>query len=190
MIHPTAVVEDGAHVGVGTRIWHHSHIRAGARVGDNCNLGFSVYVDTDAVVGDNVKLQNHVSIYHGVTLEYGVFVGPHTTFTNDRYPRAITPDGAAVSDEDWQPIPTLVKYGASIGANATILAGVTIGRWAMVAASALVSHDVPDYGLVVGVPARLVGYACACGHTMRYEDRHWVCPHCDATHDFPPLGES
>jgi UDP-2-acetamido-3-amino-2,3-dideoxy-glucuronate N-acetyltransferase len=190
VIHPTAEVERGARIGANTRIWHHAHVRSGAVIGDDCNLGHSVYVDTDAVIGNNVKLQNRVSIYRGVTLEDGVFVGPHASFTNDKYPRSITRDGVPVLDEDWTPETTLVRYGASIGAGAIILSGVTIGRWAMVGAGALVREDVPDHGLVVGNPSRLVGYACRCGHPLRNEGGVWRCTNCDDSYDLPPLHES
>ena len=187
MIHPTAEVESGAQIGANTRIWHFAHVRDGAIIGDHCNIGHSVYVDSGAIIGDNVKLQNRVSVYRGVTLEDGVFVGPHATFTNDKHPRAITPDGSAMSEEDWQPVPTLVKYGASIGAGAIILPGVIIGRWAMVGGGAVVTSDVPDHGLVVGRPARLVGYACTCGRSLEEDESGWCCHHCNICYSFPPL---
>ena len=187
VIHPTAEVESGATVGANTRVWHHVHVRTGAVIGADCNIGNNVYIDSGAVIGNRVKLQNRVSIYLGVTLEDGVFVGPHVTFTNDRYPRAITPDGAPVSEDDWVPIPTLVKYGASIGAGAIILPGVSIGRWAMVGAGALVTRDVPDHGLAIGAPARLTGYACRCGRPLARNDGHWTCLHCHESFDLPPL---
>jgi acetyltransferase-like isoleucine patch superfamily enzyme len=187
VIHPTAEVEAGASVGANTRVWHHVHIRTGAVVGDDCNLGNNVYVDSGAVIGNQCKLQNRVSIYRGVTLEDGVFVGPHATFTNDLYPRSITPEGATIDEEDWEPVPTLVKYGASIGAAATVLAGVTIGRWALVGAGALVTSDVPDHGLVVGSPARLIAYACRCGKPMKQSRDGWTCPRCNETYDLPPI---
>jgi acetyltransferase-like isoleucine patch superfamily enzyme len=187
VIHPTAEVESGAIIGPNTRVWHSVHIRSGAVIGSDCNIGNSVYVDSGAVIGNQVKLQNRVSIYRGVTLEDGVFVGPHATFTNDRYPRSISPQGAVLSDDDWIPEPTLVKYGASIGAGAVILAGVTIGRWAMVGAVALVTHDVPDHGLVLGSPARLTGYACRCGRPLQPQGGGWACPRCHQTYDLPPL---
>ncbi|HLF80085.1 MAG TPA: acyltransferase [Dehalococcoidia bacterium] len=190
MIHPTAEIERGARIGANTRIWHYAHIRSGAVIGADCNLGHSVYVDTDAVIGNNVKLQNRVSIYRGVTLEDGVFVGPHASFTNDRYPRAITRDGAPILDEDWTPETTLVRYGASIGAGAIILSGLTIGSWAMVGAGALVRDDVPDHGLVVGTPARLIGYACRCGHPLRQDGASWHCSNCGDSYELPPLPES
>src|SRR3990172_4538974 len=140
VIHPTAEVERGAQIGPNSRIWHFVHVRSGAVIGSDCSLGYSVYVDDGVVIGNNVKIQNRASIYNGVTLEDGVFVGPHATFTNDKYPRAILPDGNLVSAEDWSPVATLVRYGASIGAGAVILPGVTIGRWAMVGANALVTR--------------------------------------------------
>jgi UDP-2-acetamido-3-amino-2,3-dideoxy-glucuronate N-acetyltransferase len=188
VIHPSAEVESGAIVGPNTRIWHNAHVREGAVIGTDCTLGHSVYVDTGAVVGNNVKLQNRVSIFRGVTLEDGVFVGPHASFTNDKYPRSITRDGVPVHEEDWQPEKTLVRYGASIGAGAIVLPGVTIGRWAMVGAGAIVREDIPDYGLVVGNPGRLIGYVCRCAHRLRYDGVLWRCIQCDDTYDLPPLG--
>lgn len=187
VIHPTADVEEGAKVGRNTRIWHFSHIRTGAIIGDDCNLGHSVYVDSGAVIGNFVKLQNRVSVYKGVTLEDGVFVGPHATFTNDKYPRSIKPDGQLVVDEDWVQVATLVKHGASIGAAAVILPGVTIGRWAMVGASALVTRDVPDHGLVMGAPAELVGWVCKDGHKLERESDRWRCGFCGELYMLPDL---
>ena len=154
-IHESAWVDDGAHVGPGTRVWHGVHIRAGARVGAGCTLGKSVYVDADVEIGDRCKIQNHVSIYTGVTLGDEVFVGPSATFTNDIAPRAFT--------QDWTVVPTHVESGASIGANATVVCGVRIGRYAMVAAGAVVTDDVLAHELVAGVPARRIGWVCRCG---------------------------
>jgi len=194
MIHPTAEVEEGAHIGDGTRIWHHAHVRSGASIGANCILGYGVYVDAGVHIGDNCKLQNRVSVYHGVTIEDGVFVGPHVAFTNDKHPRAIRADGSLSTDDDWTVSPTLVRNGASIGAGAVILPGVTLGRWCLVGAGAVVSRDVPDHGLVTGNPARLGGYACKCGHTLQPKGKAWVCGNCAATYDLPslppPRGES
>jgi len=152
MIHPTAVVEDGAEVGSGTRVWHFAHVRGGARIGERCVLGKSVFVDAGAVVGSGCRIQNFVSIYAGVTLEADVFVGPAAVFTNDRYPRA--------GGGDWEQLPTLVRRGASIGANATVLPGLTIGEWAVV------TEDVGAHRLVVGSPAKPVGWACRCGRVV------------------------
>jgi acetyltransferase-like isoleucine patch superfamily enzyme len=157
-IHPTAVVERGALIGSGTRIWHRSHVRGGSRIGSGCTIGFSVYVDAGVVIGDRCKIQNHVSLYHGLVLEDDVFVGPAVCFTNDRYPRA--------DSVDWRVVPTTVRRGASIGANATIVCGVEIGARAMVGAGAVVTADVPPHALVAGNPARVRGWVCACGRPL------------------------
>jgi len=168
-IHPTAIVEDGAQIGAGTRIWHHVHVRSGARIGERCVLGKSVFVDSAAVVGSGCKIQNFVSVYSGVTLEDDVFVGPSAVFTNDRYPRA--------SGEGWEPLPTLVRRGASIGANATILPGLTIGEWAVVGAGAVVTRDVEPHRVVAGNPAKAVGWACRCGRRVPGGPGE-ACPSC------------
>jgi acetyltransferase-like isoleucine patch superfamily enzyme len=190
VIHPTAEVERGAQIGANTRVWHNVHVRAGAVIGENCNIGHSVYIDSGAVIGNRVKLQNRVSIYRGVTLEDGVFVGPHVTFTNDKHPRAILADGSLIAEEDWTPVETRVCYGASIGAGAVILPGVVIGRWAMVGAGALVTRDVPDHGLAVGSPAHVTGYACRCGRPLVLRDMVWRCNVCVEDYDLPPLQEA
>ena len=162
-IHPTADVSPQATIGAGTAIWHQAQVRENVRIGVNCILSKGVYVDAGVIIGNNVKLQNYVSIYHGVTIEDGVFCGPHAVFTNDKNPRAINPDGTLKSGDDWAISQTFVRFGASIGTNATIVCGVKIGRWAMIGAGAVVTHDVPDYGLVLGAPARLRGFVCPCG---------------------------
>ena len=162
-VHPTAEVAEDATIGDGTSIWHHCQIRPRARIGQNCILGKGVYVDADVTIGDNVKIQNYSSVYHGVTLEDGVFVGPHVCFTNDMRPRAINPDGTLKAATDWKVSTTLVKRGAALGANSTIRCGVTIGEWAMVGSGSVVTRDVPAYGLVYGNPARLHGFVCPCG---------------------------
>ncbi|MDQ5823760.1 MAG: N-acetyltransferase [Chloroflexota bacterium] len=167
-IHPTADVSPKATLGPGTRIWHEVQVREGAVLGRNCILGKGAYVDFGVRIGDNVKVQNRASVYHGVTLENGVFVGPHVVFTNDRLPRAINADGSLKSDADWEVGEILVKEGASLGAASVIVAGVTIGRFALVGAGSVVTRDVPDFGLVYGNPARLAGYVCENGH--RVED--------------------
>jgi len=175
-IHPTAVVEEGAIIGDGTRVWHFAHIRSGARIGRNCNIGKDVYIDVGVEMGDNVKIQNSVSIYRGVRIEDDAFIGPHAVFTNDLYPRSF--------NRDWKIVPTLVKKGASIGANATIVCGVTIGEYAMVGAGSVVTRDVPPHGLVYGNPARLRGFVCFCGRRleevveMSENEVSFRCSHC------------
>ncbi len=156
----TAIVEPGATIGAGTRIWHHAHVRAGASIGANSSLGKNVYIDADVVVGARVKIQNNVSVYRGVTLGDDVFLGPSCVFTNDRYPRA--------HGTDWQVVATNVQRGASVGANATIICGVTIGEWSAVAAGAVVTHDVAAHQLVVGSPARPAGWVCRCGRVVSH----------------------
>lgn len=172
-IHPSALVEEGALVGNGTRVWHLVQVRPGAKIGEDCIIGRGVFVDSGVVIGNRVKVQNYVSIYHGVTIEDGVFVGPHAVFTNDKLPRAITPDGQIKSADDWVVSPTVVRYGASIGANSVLVCGITVGRWAMIGAGSVVTKDVPDYGLVVGNPARLIGYVKEDG-SRRSENIHEI----------------
>ena len=145
-VHPTADVEDGAQVGSGTKVWHLAHIRSSATVGSDCVIGRNVYLDAHAVVGSRVKIQNNVSVYQGVTIEDEVFVGPCAVFTNDMRPRA--------TNADWKITPTLVRRGASIGANATLICGIEVGEFAMIAAGSVVTKDVPPYTLVAGNPAR------------------------------------
>lgn len=168
-VHESAVVEDNVEIGEGTRIWQIVQVRPGARIGKDCNIGRGVFVDCNVVIGDNVKIQNYVSVYEGVTLEDGVFLGPHCVFTNDKVPRAVNNDMTPKDAHDWEITPTLVKQGAAIGANAVIICGVTIGKWAMIGSGAVVTKDVPDYGLVVGNPARLLDYVCPNGHRLRVD---------------------
>jgi len=156
--HPTAIVES-EDIGEGTRIWHFAHVRAGSRVGKNCNLGKSVYIDTGAEIGDNVKIQNFVSVYKGVTIEDDVFIGPSATFTNDLYPRSFSWDEEHV-------VPTLVRKGASIGANATIICGITVGEYAMIGAGSVVAEDVLPFALIFGNPGKQKGWICYCGRKL------------------------
>jgi UDP-2-acetamido-3-amino-2,3-dideoxy-glucuronate N-acetyltransferase len=165
-IHSSSFVSEKAVVGDGTQIWLFCQVRDGARLGKECILGKGVYVDNDVTIGDRCKIQNNASIYHGVTIEDGVFVGPHVCFTNDKVPRATNPDLSLKSASDWTVSKTLVKTGAALGANSTIVCGVTIGKWAMVGSGAVVTKDVPDHGLVLGNPAKLVGYVCSCGRKV------------------------
>ena len=165
-IHPAADVSLEASIGAGTRIWRQAQVREGAIIGENCILGKGVYVDVDVRIGSKVKIQNNVSIFEGVTLEDGVFVGPHVCFTNDLFPRAITRDGKLKDASDWTITSTLVRYGASLGAGAVIRCGVTIGTFALVAAGAVVTRDVPAHALVLGNPARPRGYVCFCARPL------------------------
>ena len=159
LIHPSAIVDDGAQIGAGTRIWHFTHVCAGARIGPNCSLGQNVFVGAAAVIGRGVKVQNNVSVYDAVTLEDDVFCGPSVVFTNVYNPRA-----AIVRKDEYRP--TLVRRGASLGANATIVCGVTIGCYGMVAAGAVVKSDTADYSVVAGVPARHVGWISRHGASL------------------------
>jgi acetyltransferase-like isoleucine patch superfamily enzyme len=148
-------------------------------IGQNCIIGKDVYVDFDVKIGNNVKIQNSALVYHGATVEDGVFIGPQACLTNDRNPRAITKDGRLKGNDDWVVGPIVVKYGASLGAGSLVLPNVTVGRFALVGAGAVVSRDVPDHGLVVGNPARLVGYVCHCGRKMEQQGEVWHCSVCD-----------
>ncbi len=154
--HESAYVDEGAVIGAGTKIWHFSHVMPGARIGENCNLGQNVVVHSTAVVGNGVRIQNNVSVYDRVILDDYVFCGPSMVFTNVINPRSHTP-------RKHEYMTTLVREGASIGANATVVCGNTVGRHAFVGAASLVTHDVPDFALVFGVPARLQGWMCVCG---------------------------
>lgn len=156
-IHDTAIVEAGAVLGAGTQVWHHAHVRSDAVIGRGCTLGKGVYIDQGVTIGDRVKIQNHVSVYVGVTLQDDIMVGPSACFTNDLRPR---------SGDGWQVTPTLVKSGVGIGANATIVCGATIGRWAMIGAGTVVVGDVPDHALVVGNPSRVIGWVDEHGETV------------------------
>ncbi|MFZ1238308.1 MAG: acyltransferase [Anaerolineae bacterium] len=189
-IHPTAQVSPQATLGAGTTVWNWVQIREGARLGEQCIIAKGAYIDYGVQIGSRVKIQNQVSVYHGVTLEDGVFVGPHVCFTNDRLPRAINADGTLKRDSDWAVTPTLVRSGASLGANSVILPGVTVGRWALVGAGAVVTHDVPDHGLVLGNPARLVGYVCHCANRLTVANSVGVCPACGREIELPDWQEN
>jgi UDP-2-acetamido-3-amino-2,3-dideoxy-glucuronate N-acetyltransferase len=162
--HPSAVVDDGAQVGDDTRIWHFCHVYGQARIGSHCILGQNVMVANGVVIGDHCKIQNNVSLYEGVVLEDYVFCGPSMVFTNVTTPRCLFP---RCTSEDYAP--TLVKRGASIGANATIVCGVTLHECAFVAAGAVVTRDVPPYAMVAGVPAGIIGYMCERGERLNFD---------------------
>lgn len=164
-VHPSSYVDEGASVGRGTKIWHFCHVQPGAVIGENCSLGQNVNIAGGAVVGNGVRIQNNVSVYDGVVLEDNVFCGPSCVFTNVGTPRAHFPAHGVYSR-------TVVKEGASLGANCTVVCGHTVGRSAMIAAGAVVTHDVPDFALMAGVPARRIGWVCECGHRL---DETLVC---------------
>jgi len=169
VIHPSAIVDDGAVLGADCRVWHFAHISAGARIGTGCSFGQNVFVANDVRIGDFVKIQNNVSVYDAVTLEDEVFCGPSVVFTNVHNPRA-----AVVRKSEYRP--TLVKRGATLGANCTVVCGTTIGRHAFVGAGAVVSRDVPDFALVVGVPAKPVGWMSRHGERLTFVGENAVCP--------------
>lgn len=174
-IHPTAEVSERATLGEGTSVWNQAQIREGARLGKGCIVAKDVYVDFDVVVGDHAKIQNGALLYHGLTLGNGVFVGPGAIFTNDRRPRAVNADGTLKGAADWTVSATTVEDGAAIGAGAVVGAGVRIGKWAMVGAGAVVTKDVAAHALVVGNPARQLGWVCACGERLPEAQRCTAC---------------
>ncbi len=167
--HESSIVDEGAVIGKGTKIWHFSHVQKGAVIGEGCSLGQNVNIGENAVVGNHVKIQNNVSVYGGVVLEDYVFCGPSMVFTNDLTPRSKYPKGA----ENYKK--TLIQWGATIGANATVICGITIGRNAMIGAGAVITKDIPPHVLVSGVPAREVGYVCECGTILK---NSLICPNC------------
>jgi len=176
MIHETAIVEEGAQLGEGTRVWHFAHIRKGAKIGKNGNIGKDVYIDTNVIIGDNCKIQNFASLYHGLIVGNNVFIGPHVCFTNDLFPRA------SIWNEE-RLVKTVVKDGVSIGANSTIIAGITIGESAMIGAGAVVTKDVPNHALVFGNPACIRGFVCECGIKLEKKSKKknvvlLFCPQC------------
>lgn len=183
--HPSAEISQDAQVGPRTRVWHNVQIREGARIGSNCIIGRNCYVDEGVVLGDNIKVQSNVSIYRGVTLENGVFVGPHVCFTNDLRPRAVNPDGSLKGADDWTITHTLVREGAAIGAHSVLVAGVTVGRWAMIGSGSVVTRDVPDHALVFGNPARRHAWVCKSGHTLTTvrESADEVTGNCEECHE-------
>ena len=170
-VHESSYVDEGAEVGALTRIWHFCHVMPQARIGERCNIGQNVLVSSDVTIGNNVKIQNNVSLYTGVIVEDDVFLGPSMVFTNVINPRS------HVSRKDEYRT-TLVRKGASIGANATIVCGITLGKYCFVGAGAVVTRDVPDYALVYGSPARVHGWMCQCGEQLKFDDDRAVCNNC------------
>jgi UDP-2-acetamido-3-amino-2,3-dideoxy-glucuronate N-acetyltransferase len=176
-VHPSAVIDEGAAIGAGTKIWHFCHVMPRASIGERCSLGQNVFIASRVSIGNNVKIQNNVSVYEGVTLEDDVFCGPSMVFTNVRVPRSHVPRNTPADFAQ-----TLVRRGASIGANATVVCGVTIGEFAFVGAGSVVTRDVPPYALAYGNPARVHGYACSCGQRLNFAGGAAVCPECERTY--------
>ena len=162
-VHKTAIVEENVSIGHGSKVWHFAQVRKGTKIGKNCIIAKSVFIDFDSEIGDNVKIQNHTIIYHQAILEDGVFIGPNVCFTNDKNPRSINPDGSLKTANDWQISTITIKKGASIGGHSVILPGITIGEFALAGSGSVITKDVPDFGLVYGNPARIKGFVCRCG---------------------------
>lgn len=167
-VHPTAIIEPAVTIGKGTAIWDHAHVRHSTRIGEDCIIGEKTYIAYGVVIGDRVKINAFVYVCTGVTIERGVMIAAGTVFTNDRFPRAATPDLRRLlpSDPDGHTLPTIVREGATIGANATIGPGLTIGRFATIGMGSVVTRDVPDFILAAGTPAKAAGYVCACGQPL------------------------
>lgn len=176
-VHETADVAATARISEGTKVWHYAQVRENANIGPNCIIGRGAYIGTGVEVGENCKIQNYALVYEPARLARGVFIGPAVVLTNDHFPRAINADGTPKSADDWEPVGVDIREGASIGASATCVAPVTIGRWAMVGSGSVVIKDVPDFALVVGSPARRVGWVGTAGHPLvRRDDGLWECP--------------
>ena len=177
-VHETADVAASAQIGTGSKVWHYAQVREDARLGENCIIGRGAYVGTGVELGDNCKVQNYALVYEPAKLGHGVFIGPAVVLTNDHFPRAINPDGSIKSASDWEPVGVTIEEGASIGASATCVAPINIGRWALVGSGSTVIKDVPDFAIVVGTPARRVGWAGKSGQPLvaGTTNGSWVCP--------------
>ena len=175
-VHATADIEDDVDVGPRTSVWHRAQLRAGARVGADCIIGRDAFIDVGVLIGDRVKIQNAALVYHGTTVEDGVFIGPNAILTNDRYPRSVTSTGDLAGPGDWEVGQIALREGCSIGAGAIVVAGSDVGRYAMVGAGAVVTRTVTDHALVAGNPARRLGWLCACGSRLTEAASDEVAP--------------
>jgi len=190
-IHPSADLEEGVSIGPRTAIWQRAQVRVGATIGADGIIGRDAFIDEGVVLGDRVKVQNGALVYHGVTVGDGVFIGPGAILTNDRNPRAVTASGDLARADDWTVTPIHLADGASIGAGAVVVAGCDIGSYAMVGAGAVVTHPVPAHALVVGNPARRIGWVCACGARLdEGGSGRFVCPSCEREYVYIPDRET
>lgn len=176
----TAIIDNGVVLGKGTKVWHFVHIMEDAKVGKDCVIADYVSVGRFVKIGDNVKIENRATVFEGVTIEDNVFVGPHVTFTNDRYPRSF--------NKDWKIIPTLIKRGSSVGAGSVIVCGVNIGEYSMIGAGSVVTNSIPSYALAHGNPARIKGFVCKCGRKLELEKEtnpfvYMLCPVCNEKYE-------
>lgn len=176
-VHETADVSPAAEIGAGSKVWHYAQVREDARLGENCIVGRGAYIGTGVELGDNCKVQNYALVYEPAKLARGVFIGPAVVLTNDHFPRAINADGTPKSADDWHPVGVDIREGASIGANATCIAPVVIGAWSLVGSGSVVVKDVPEFALVVGNPARRIGWVGKAGQPLTEESPgEWICP--------------
>lgn len=182
VVQPSADLDDDVSLGTGTRVWHLAQVRAGARLGRDCNIGRGAYIGPGVVLGDACKVQNYALIYEPAVVGDGVFVGPAVVFTNDEFPRAVNPDQSLKGADDWHAVGVTVQRGASIGARSVCIAPLTIGEWALVAAGSVVTKDVPAHALVAGVPARRIGWVGRAGKPLVVDRDQWLCPETGETY--------